>query len=63
LHGITEKKEDCKEEALCPFFAQMLGRDSLGNSLAVSNVDVRNIKPYCLPELCWKTACAQHLWK
>lgn len=41
----------------------MLRQDSLGNSLLVSDLCLRNTKLYCLPELCWKTACAQHLWK
>lgn len=67
LLGITGKKEDFyieedTEESLYPFFPQMLRQDSLGNSLAVSSLDLSNIKPHCLPELCWKTACAQHLW-
>lgn len=51
------------ENALYIFFAQMHRKDFLGNSLLVRNQYLRNTDPYCLPELCWNTACSQHLWK
>lgn len=51
------------EYASYTYFPQMRRQNSLGNSLLVSDLCLKNIKPYCFPKLCWKTACAQHLCK